>query len=224
MAGKWAKGKCFICKKVYTKSGMTNHLKSHLRKERKDLSLEKTDEYFHLSIISDECPDFWLHVGALTSSRLWEIDAFLRKIWFYSDSHLSGFTIDDISYDVNGVDRIDNSSLFGFMGIERRSMNYKASDILKPGVEFLYEYDFGTTSRVKIGVKSKYEDSPDNQSIALLARNELPEYPCEKCEKPVEVICGEIYEQQWLCRKCAAEEDLLDFSIPFENTPRIGLY
>lgn len=225
MGEKWARGKCFICEKVYTKPGMTNHLRACLRKKSEKLNSVGIDEYFHLSASSVESPDFWLHIGVLTDSKLREIDSFLRNIWFYSEEHLSGFTIDNISYDIDGVDRTkDNSSLFGFMGIERKSMEHKISEVLRPSVEFLYEYDFGTTSKVKIKVISKYEDSQNNKSIKLLARNELPEYPCEKCGKPVEVLCGEIYEQQWLCEKCAEKEDLLDFSISFENTPRIGIY
>jgi len=225
MTKKRAKGKCFICEKVYTKMGMTNHLKTCLKKKIENLCPEKTEEYFHLSISSVERPDFWLHVGVLTSSRLWEIDDFLREIWFYSEDHLSGFTINDIQYDSTGFDWPDEKvGMFIVKKAMRKSMDHKISEVLEAGMEFLYEYDFGTTSRVKIKVISRYEDLQNNEPIKLLARNELPKYSCEKCGKSAEVLCGEIYDLQWLCKECAKKEELLDFSIPFKNTPRVGIY
>ncbi len=165
MKEKPIEGKCFVCDETYTKQGMTLHLKSCLKEEKKKVGKGqgKAAKHLHLSLSSVERPDFWMHLEITGASKLSHLDSYLRDIWFpFDETHLSGFEIDDSHY----------NSYAERAGIN--DMNQKLYTVLKPGKEFLYKYDFGTTSRVEIKVISRYKKLLEDR-IKLLARNLHPE-------------------------------------------------
>ncbi len=62
-------------------------------------------------------------------------------------------------------------------------MNYVMEKVLSVGKKFSYEYDFGSTTSLKLKVISEREIEDADSSISLLARNEPPLITCSSCRK-----------------------------------------
>jgi hypothetical protein len=104
-------------------------------------------------------------------------------------------------------------------------MNVEIAAVLRPGLRFTHEYDFGTTTELALRVLSEREGKPINRPVQILARNEPPPINCDKCGKPATQICTQcIYDDKgWLCDDCASHhkrhEEML---LPVVNSPRVG--
>jgi hypothetical protein len=62
--------------------------------------------------------------------------------------------------------------------------------------------------------------------IRVLARNEPPVIPCDKCGKPATQVCTQCMHagEGWLCDACAAQHDCEDpMFLPVVNSPRVGV-
>lgn len=106
--------------------------------------------------------------------------------------------------------------------------------LVEVGTEFTYDYDFGSTTTVRLKVVGEREDIiPAEESVIVLARNELPEVLCEICEKkPAEVVCiycGQEGRASWFCEEDAEKhlknpkfEDHEYQIYDVENSPRTG--
>ena len=108
-------------------------------------------------------------------------------------------------------------------------MNTKLKNIFEPGMQFKYEYDFGSTTTLKLKVVSEFRGSERNKKgkkVRLLARNNQPDIKCSHCGKPATNVCCEcIYDDNgWFCDNCADNhkcgEDML---LPVVNSPRVGI-
>lgn len=106
--------------------------------------------------------------------------------------------------------------------------------LLEVGDTFTYEYDFGSSTDLKLKIVSAREGVfPPDEDVWLLAQNEAPEILCQVCGKKqaVKVCQFCIYEGKgWLCSDCTrgheknstcglSEEELL----PVVNSPRVGV-
>lgn len=226
-------GKCGFCKGKFSKDVMFNHLKlceqrkitptkpSYRRKsKRKDQSI------FHLIVEGSYKPEYWMHLNVPSDVKLEDLDDFLREIWVECCGHLSAFNINNVRYekDTAAVDDMW-STIFGKRA-RPRSMYIRTGIILHSGLEFSYEYDFGTTTHLTLKVLSEREESTKYRSIKMLARNEPPLIICNVCGKPAKKVCSQcLYENKgWLCDQCAHEhkcgEDML---LPVVNSPRVGM-
>jgi hypothetical protein len=88
-------------------------------------------------------------------AKLEALDSFLRRIWLECCGHLSALRIGTIDYFSRGYE-FGAWTPFGELGRQRpveRSMNSRIGDALPAvGECFGYEYDFGSTTRLKIKV------------------------------------------------------------------------
>ena len=208
MAEKALKAKCLLCGSEFTKAGMIKHLQSCLPKDI-DNSLKQKDlkrhPFFHILVTGSYSPEYWLHLKVKSECVLKDLDQFLRDIWLECCGHMSAF-----SYQRNEL-----------------PMNRKLKNVLSPGMELLYQYDFGSTTELLVKVIAEYKGSiQKNKSIQILARNEAPEILCNECGKsPAVQICTECQwdEAGWLCQSCADEHECgEDMLLPVVNSPRTG--
>lgn len=99
--------------------------------------------------------------------------------------------------------------------------------VLEKGMTFGYEYDFGSTTELKITVVDYRIGNYKKDKLTILSRNNPPILICDECGKKAAVfICTEcVWEGGGLlCEDCAethecGEEMLLDVC----NSPRMGV-
>lgn len=194
-------GVCKFCKKMISGSAMAKHL----------LSCEKTPVGTGRGfLVRASAGPFFVYFEASSSMKLENVDAFLRSLWLECCGHLSAFTIGNTRYLSYSEELEDGET----------DMSAKLASVLVPGLEFIHEYDFGTTTQLDMKVIAE-RTGRITKNIEILARNEPPDLRCG-CEKPAKEICTQCSEL--LCEKCAKPhkcgEDML---LPVVNSPRMGL-
>jgi hypothetical protein len=119
--------------------------------------------------------------------------------------------------------------------LDDRGMDIPLEKVLKVGQKFSYEYDFGSTTELKLKVVSEragvlVQNKDDEYSgMALLARNVPPVIPCCVCEKPAKMVEPGYYsadENGYCSSKCAKKkggEYDYDEMLPVVNSPRVGV-
>jgi hypothetical protein len=200
-------GTCSFCNGTFSKKGIKKHLDScgernkHLSQlgERKS-SAEAT--IMHFLVEGSWNPQYWMHIEMPGAAKLGELDQFLRDTWVECCGHMSAFTIE-------GEEPSMSSPLYKV--VSRKS--------------FRYEYDFGSTTELKLKLLAQRKGKIGNPRISILARNIEPFIPCGNCGKKATHVCSECrYDREgWLCDSCAAKhacgEEML---LPVVNSPRVG--
>jgi hypothetical protein len=169
-------------------------------------------------LVIDGGPQYWLHVELPAAATLEELDKFLRDIWLECCGHLSAFRIDGKSYSAMP----DES---GWSGMEAEDMNVAFERVVRPGTQFEYEYDFGSTTHLRLKVADdRVGLALGNETVQLLARNDPPAIPCGECGAPATQIDAEQAwdETGWLCDACAAKQEP-EILLPVANSPRAGV-
>ena len=215
------KGKCKYCGKEYTKAYMGRHL-SACKERKKVLEGEtgRTCGYFLLSVCGKYDSGYWLFAEMRDTATLEDLDSFLRDIWLECCGHLSAFYIDGVSYELF-PDEDD------YWDVPVKSMKCKLKSVLKKGMSFSYEYDFGSTTELIITVLGERKGHMNKEKLTLLSRNNPPVYTCDACgKKPAVAVCSNCFwsGEGWLCEDCAkthecGEEMLLKAC----NSPRVGV-
>lgn len=215
MARKQSKGTCVYCGKELAKAGMTKHLVTCSQRQSAIATAENkkgnSELLYHLRVQDAYRNDFWLDLEMRGSKTLKDLDTYLRAIWLECCGHMSQF------------------SLGG--GFAREvGMRRKISEIFQPGTELTHIYDFGTSSETIVKCVEVREGKPlTSKAIALLARNNIPEYPCMQCGQPATHLCMEcLIEDQTdgtLCDEHAKNHphDNYGDPIPLVNSPRMGM-
>jgi hypothetical protein len=216
-----SKGKCNFCEKEIAKSGMKKHLaacearKAANSKAAQD-SKAKSKHIFHLLV--DGGPylsEFWMHLEMPAEAKLADLDQFLRATWLECCGHLSRFTINGREYQVHP-----------------KGMNVELSKVLSVGLQFDHEYDYGSTTELRLEVVGEREGISERNAVHVMARNNPPEYLCHACDKNVATqICTEcLYEEEALfCDTCAKKhvkkvhEGYEEMFLPVVNSPRMGV-
>ena len=198
-----AKSKCFLCGAKYTMRGFTRHIATCLVEEN-NYAIENDIErhnFFHLFVSAKHMPEYWLHIKAKSSSSFSTLDSFLRKIWLECCGHLSAFYLPQFA---------------------EIPMSRKLSTVLQPKTELRYEYDFGSTTELKIKAVGQYTGPFDgNRSIQVISRNNPPIVECLCGKATATKICPECgYE--WICDSCAEEHEDCGL-MPVVNSPRTGV-
>ncbi|MGA0559793.1 hypothetical protein ACO2Q8_24240 [Larkinella sp. VNQ87] len=197
-------GRCVYCGQFYDKRGIGKHLDTHLTQQ----PTAPTAKAFHVRV---EAAEMFLELLIDARTTLSNVDGYLRKIWLECCGHLSAFRPQG-SY-------------------EEIAMTRKVGAFFSTGLVLNYEYDFGSTTvlRVKVG---KTFSIPVNKGIELLSRNEPLDIRCDAChQQPATQICTiHVYEGNgFLCDACSethAEEceDFADYAgLPVVNSPRMGV-
>lgn len=224
MARPKTKGTCAYCQGTFAKSGMARHLAVCPERQPAIAPTSAYDvrlrpaQWFHLHIEGVPNSEYWMHVEAPGDLSLADLDGFLRDIWLECCGHLSAFYINGESYTGDWDDDFDS-----------QAMNVPLEQLLTPGLSFGHEYDFGSTTELKLKVIGERTGAMDWRGINVLARNEPPERKCALCDRPATLVCpacnwhGENADA-WVCDKHArahpcGEEVLL----PVVNSPRTGV-
>jgi hypothetical protein len=166
---------------------------------------------FHLLIDQPSGKSYWLHLAVPVEATLEQLDIFLREIWLECCGHLSGFTIGGKRYVSDGMDELE--------------MDVRVSRLLREGTVFSYEYDYGSTTELRLKVAGIREGA--GKKIAVLARNDAPEVVCHRCgEQAATQICSECdgEGEGWYCEQCAEDHECGDeMCLPVVNSPRAGV-
>ncbi len=204
-----SEGKCLFCNRTFSQRGMPLHLANHLtKKELKDKELQnKTKSYRHLQVYSGP---YFLQLIIKETEILDSLDIFLRNIWLECCDHLSAFLIKR----------------------EEIEQDLEIRKVFFPKLEMDYQYDFGSTTRLKIKALNSYRLDMDNQDIVLLSRNEPLKIMCDKCGKnPAVYLCTicNCYESSFFCLKCSIKHakkcnDFAEYARSHVvNSPRVGV-
>ena len=222
-----SEGICGLCGGNFSKTAMTRHIMACRKKQAAPTTNGKKQKTIWLIAEGRDDPEYWLHIDVPSSSTLADVDQFLRDIWLECCGHLSAFTINRVRYELDtGMVDAMWRDFFG-PSMPPKSMNVRLYSILKPGLKFHHEYDFGTTTRLTLKVVAEQERAGQSGEIRILARNNPPDIPCYKCGKPATQVCTQcIYDgpQAWLCdehtyrHKCGE-----DMFLPVVNSPRVGM-
>jgi len=198
-----SEGICIFCGKTFSKAGINRHLKTHLKKKEvenvggKSYLVKVETDPYYGSL------PYFLSLWVDGDAIMDDIDNFLRDIWLECCGHMSDFSNGEIS------------------------MDDMVKEVFYKDLKLGYEYDFGSTTELKLTILEEYSVKADND-IVLLSRNEPLKWKCGLCkEEPATQIC--IVDDEMFCDKCAKEhakecEDFEDYaSMPVVNSPRRGV-
>ena len=207
------KGTCWVCERSIAASRMGPHLKTHI---------PATGKGTHY-IISVSGGKFWMFLQLPGNYTLEKIDTFLRDEWLDCCGHLSQFEIGGVDYDVD-----PSSAEYS----NPKSMNHKLSSVLKQGAVFTHEYDFGTTTELKLSVKAALVPPPvPLEGMVVLAVHDKVRFNCDVCGGEATKVCGycSMYTPgSLLCDKCVKEhpccvEDRECVLLDAVQSPRVGM-
>jgi uncharacterized protein YchJ len=217
------KGKCYYCNKELSERTVKRHVKDcKIRKDSIEKAIagsKKTKSQYILSIVPQyESRDYCLYIAIDIDSTLRNLDSFLRDIWLECCGHLSSFIIDDVNYD---------SSVDEDFFSESETMDFKLSQVISVGDKFRHDYDFGSTTTLKLEVVDEYLTGESHSPIEILARNEEIQNFCVNCNK--KAVYLDYGEQKFYCEECIDEddEDYNDYDMvyvpEYTNSPRDGV-
>lgn len=211
MTGRTAlSGTCHICKETVTKRTAASHLqKTHAGKSGEERYIIKVDTPYS--------SPYWMFLLAKPGATLADLDEALRDIWVECCGHLSAFSIMgteyQASYDGDVSDPIGDA----------KSMKVQLKKILTPAMSFTYEYDFGTTTELRLHVVDTITWQKEKEEILMIAMNNKPEHVCSECGKPAIFHYVESDDETYLCIDCGSEEELDEcYLLPICNSPRTG--
>jgi hypothetical protein len=157
-----------------------------------------------------------MHLGVPLEAPLSRLDSFLRRTWLECCEHMSVFTIDGKRYYPSYMGRT-----------EGLSMEVRTGRVLRDGLVFSHQYDFGSTTELVLKVVGEWIPAESGSVVELLARNDPPEVVCDACgEQPAVQICTECDwgGEGWLCEACAESHSCgSDSFLPVVNSPRVGV-
>jgi hypothetical protein len=229
-----SRGLCCLCGQEFSKSTIGRHVDKcweELASKEKHgkYSLQPT-KFFRLAIEGRDLPDYWLHLDIRTDATLEDLDDFLRRFWLECCGHLSAFMIGETRYSWQPPGGFDDDDFFEELdeafGMPREQpMTIMLADALSPGLTFSHEYDFGTTTELKLRVLAEQEEPVRRKNLRVLARNEPPSIPCVECGKEADWIgmYGGSYETRAICEDCLVKKGDDDVRLlPIINSPRTG--
>ena len=210
---KSGEGACRFCLQTFSGSTIGRHLESCKAKKEKDAEEakgKKSDRIFHIRVSGGG--EFWLHIEMKASSKLSDLDQFLRDVWLECCGHLSQFIIDRQAYMPSGGDLRE---------MDAKSMGVQLGKLLGVKGKFDYEYDFGSTTKLEGQIVSEREGAL-KEKVRILARNRSPEAACTKCGKPAAQFCTDCWE--FYCAPCLYEHGCgEEMALPVVNSPRMGV-
>ena len=212
---KQTRGRCAYCQREMTRGGMSRHLPECAARQQAIATAEsgkgRTQPLYHLQVQEAWGGEYWLHLEMNGLARLEQLDNYLRAIWLECCGHLSAFYQD---------------KRYG----DEVAMTKTAETALRPDMQLVHIYDFGTSSETVIKVVGMRKGKPTTPyPIALMARNDTPEAACMECGKPATRQCIEcLYETEdsgELCDEHAEEHphDNYGEPVPLVNSPRMGM-
>jgi hypothetical protein len=218
------RGTCFFCEGTYATSRLGRHLKSCRARLKRVEALEEAARYpaYGVRATTRYSSPYSLYLEVWKQASLEQVDRLLRDVWLECCGHMSAFIIGGEIYSVRPTDH------FGF-GPRERSMNRRIGRVLGPGDTCTYEYDFGSTTELKLTVNEERIGAFPNNPVEVVARNLPPPTDCPECGKPATWICSQcLWEIDAAvvcddCREKHVERDEEDYLLPLVNSPRAGV-
>jgi len=204
MARQQILGVCQYCQAKKSMAAMAGHIKECLPAHQGS-GAKASAAVVLLRVTAPNIEPYWLDLAVKPNTQLKEVDRFLRKIWLECCGHMSQFQVPP-----------------------RRKIPMATSvgdAFPRKGSSLGYEYDFGSTTELRITVLDRLVGSI-RKPIELAARNEAPPWQCDTCGKPATEICAQcIYDEAGLCCPAHAKthecgEEML---LPVVNSPRMGV-
>lgn len=223
MSTRASQGRCRYCDRVLSKSGMSRHLQACKQRALSMKAEKGSGRLFHLVVEGRDSPEYWMHLEAPGIATLDEIDALLRMTWLECCGHLSAFFIGGVEYSID-ADMLMVDDLW--FGPEPASMGTQLYRVLRPGLQFTYDYDFGSTTRLRLRVLSERKARVQTRPLSILARNEAPDIACSECGALAIEVCTECAwtGRGWLCLTCSQQHECDEFlRLPVVNSPRVGV-
>lgn len=207
-------GRCQVCNSTFSKRPMLRHLAECAYPAGKNIAA--------VTQVRVDVPrsPYWLDLDVKANAPLQELDDFLRAIWLDCCDHLSSFEVGPVRYVgamPDGYFRLDRG---------QRGMDTRVSVALPPpGSEFKYEYDFGSTTELRLKVIAQRHAPSRREGVRLLARNDAPVWTCGGCAESATSICTECLEEDvFLCDAHAEEHECGEEAMaPVVNSPRMGV-
>ncbi len=220
-------GMCALCGHRAAKAAMARHLSVCVPAH--DVAGGAPARLFRVHVEAPGDPRYWLDVEITAAARLRALDRFLRDAWLECCGHMSAFTIRGVRYEITAptadwpFDALD--------GPRPRSMNARLSDAVSPDLVFHYEYDFGSTTALRLNVASARDGQIGRRQLHLMARNEPAPWRCAVCSAPATDLCAFCLDERadiFFCKDHAhahtarahGEDDAL---LPVVNSPRMGV-
>lgn len=196
-------GQCRFCRQDFSKRQINQHL-DECAKRKQD---EKTTS-LRLKIFDPDILNLWLIVEVNDEAKLKDLDKLIRDVWVECCGHLSQF-----------------GDYGNQVGKTRLIM-----DVLEPGDNVGYTYDFGTSTDLVIEALG-YNCHPLEKKVELVARNYQPASDCVKCGKQAELVCAYCADEEvaMVCGECGEEyhdeedESGEHYLMPLANSPRSGM-
>jgi len=209
-----SEGKCDLCGATFSKRRMLNHLAECAYPAGKNIAA--------VAQIRVDVPrsPYWMDLDIKLNAPISDLDHVLRSVWLECCDHLSSFEVDGVSYvaEMDGSLRITPPN---------RSMRTRASWVLPPvGGEFAHEYDFGSTTRLRLKVVAHRLAPSRVESVRVLAQNDDPVWTCNECGVVATSLCRECSDQgdAFFCEAHAESHDCgVDMMLPVVNSPRMGV-
>jgi Plasmid pRiA4b ORF-3-like protein len=155
MTRQTSKGTCSFCHAEVSKSAMTRHLEACQQRAIAEaqaggrLKAQKTRK-FHLVVEGRDLPVYWMHLEVTANTTLATLDRFLRDTWLECCGHLSAFEIGGIRYAID-------AGMVDAWGMDEKSMRVRLDKVCSSGQTCSYEYDYGTTTELRLKVISERE-------------------------------------------------------------------
>jgi Plasmid pRiA4b ORF-3-like protein len=208
-------GKCQVCDATFSKRQMVRHLAKCAYPGVRAVAVVA-----QLRVDVPGSP-FWLDLDIKSHAVLRELDEFLRGVWLECCDHLSSFNVGRTRYVATMGDAFVRPEL------GECSMNTRVSAALPPaGSEFAYEYDFGSTTRLRLKVVSERLAPTRHEAIRVLARNDAPVWNCEDCAEAATFLCASCFYRRdaFLCEAHVEEHQCGEEAmLPVVNSPRMGV-
>jgi hypothetical protein len=208
-------GKCSLCGASLSKRQTLSHLSKCAYAEGRNVAA-----VVQLRVDVPGTP-YWLDVDVKANAPLRDLDDFLRNIWLECCGHLSSFEVGRTRYVV-----LMSDDFFG-SARDERSMDARVSASLPPeGSTFSYEYDYGSTTNLRLKVVAHRKALSRKESVRLLARNDDPVWTCGVCEKKATELCAYCFleDDAFFCEAHMEEHDCGEEAVlPIVNSPRMGV-
>ncbi|MDK2974202.1 MAG: hypothetical protein PWP08_573 [Methanofollis sp.] len=210
MAPRSSSGTCLLCRAPVTKRGALKHGMECLQSSGWPTGKKSS---LLIRIQGRDEKNYWMVVLARYDALLADLDQLIRDVWVECCGHLSAFQIGGVSYASDDED-------------SENTMNVFLSGIVSPGSVFSYDYDFGSTTTLELKVIGETPVVPQEGLLCLIARNDRPTIPCDRCDGAAEFILTDIDEWAPICycRACLASTDPdLECVDIIANSPRNGV-